>query len=220
MALSLAIPLLVTLTLSACGGPSPTEVAPSAGGTFPASTVPRQPSDPPAAPGRPYDADSLLAAMRASTRPGGVPDQLETDAVAEAVSGQIWTWDGQPWQVLSAGGACGPTACTLDVAGSADGAAGADLYSFGVEPEGDQVTLLASDLHAYPTSLDARLDQAARAAAGEELGDLAYVGARWLPPPDDGRYWLAYRSGGEEGAPGVDVLLDLDSGAVLELRTV
>ena len=60
----------------------------------------------------------------------------------------------------------------------------------------------------------------ARAAAGDELGDLAFVSARWLPPPDQGRFWLAYRTGGEEGAPGLDLLLDTTTGAIVERREV
>ena len=128
----------------------------------------------------------MLAAMRDSTRPGGVPDELETDAVAGAVAAQIWTWDGQPWETLSVGGACGPAECDLDVAGSTDGMAGADLYTFTVDPASGDVTLQSTDLHGYPAALDAELDEMARAEAGDELDDLAFVSARWLPPPDQG----------------------------------
>jgi hypothetical protein len=175
---------------------------------------------PEAGSGQPYDAVTVLAAMRESTRPGGVPDELETDVVAAAVAGQLWTWDGRPWQTLSLGGACGPAECSLEVAGSSDGAAGADLYSFSIDPASGEVTLELSDLHAYPAELDGELDEMARAAAGDDLEDLALASARWLPPPDGGRYWLAYRSGGEEGAPGLDLLLDTATGAVLEQHAV
>jgi hypothetical protein len=157
--------------------------------------------------------------MRESRRPGGVPNQLETDAIATAVSRLIWTWDGQPWTTLSIGGACGPADCSLDVAGSREGAAGSDLYSFAVANDGS-VSLVTADLHAYDTTLDSELDRLARAVAGDQLAGLAYVGASWLPPPDTGRYWLAYRSGGEEGAPGIDLLLDLASGQVIESRRI
>lgn len=173
-------------------------------------------SGPGTTPGRPYDARAVLEAMRDSTRPGGVPDQLETSAIAEAVSRQVWTWDGQPWMHLSIGGACGPSRCSLDVAGSREDTPGADLYSFSVEVASGAVTLATSDLHAYPSRLDARLERAGKAAAGDKLDALGYIGARWLPPPDAGRYWLAYRSGGEEGTPGLDVLLDLATGEVIE----
>jgi hypothetical protein len=47
---------------------------------------------------------------------------------------------------------------------------------------------------------------------------MALVGARWLPPPEAGQYWLSYRSGGEEGSPGLDVLLDAVHGVVIESR--
>ena len=172
-----------------------------------------------AIPGRPYDADDLLAAMRDSRRPGGIPDELETDAVASALAEQLWTWDGEAWEILSVGGACGPEACNLDVAGSTEGMAGTDLYSFAIDPESGAVSLAGTDLHAHPTELEAELDAAARAALdAAELEGLALVGARWLPPPETDRYWLAYRSGGEEGAPSLEVLLDLASGEVLEVE--
>ena len=209
------IGVLLALTLAACAGPTPSPTS-SLGQPGTATADPSLA----AAPGQPYDAATLLAAIRESTRPGGVPDELETDAVAAAMADLIWTWDGQPWQTLSVGGACGETECGLEVAGSTDGMAGADLYAFAVDRAGGEVTLELSDLHAYPASLSEGLDQMARAEAGDELADLAFVSARWLPPPDQGRYWLAYRTGGEEGAPGLDLLLDSATGAVVERHEV
>ncbi|HEX7197446.1 MAG TPA: hypothetical protein VF364_11515, partial [Candidatus Limnocylindria bacterium] len=47
--------------------------------------------------GRPFDAEAILAAMRDSRRPGGVPDEMQTDAIAAAVADAIWTIDGEPW---------------------------------------------------------------------------------------------------------------------------
>jgi hypothetical protein len=168
-----------------------------------------------ASPDRPYVADDLLAAMRDSRRPGGVPDELETDTVAGAVAEMLWTWDGAPWEILAVSGACGPETCSLDVAGATAGG-GTDLYSFGVDAASGAVELLGTDLHGHPPALDAELDAAARAALdAEDLDGLALVGARWLPPPETDRYWLAYRSGGEVGAPGLEVLIDLASGEVL-----
>ena len=203
--------LLVALALAACAGPGPDATA-SLGQP---ATITADPSGPPAA-GQPYDGAAMLAAMRDSTRPGGVPDELETNAVAHAVAAQIWTWDGQPWEALSVGGACGPAECDLDVAGSTDGMAGADLYTFTVDPASGDVTLQSTDLHGYPAALDAELDEMARAEAGDELDDMALVSARWQPPPDQARFWLAYRTGGEEGAPGLDLLLDTATGTILE----
>jgi hypothetical protein len=211
-----ALALAIALPLAACAGPGPSATA-SLGQPATATAV----ADPSAAAaGQPYDASAMLAAMRNSTRPGGVPDELETDAVAAAVAEQVWTWNGQPWQTLSVGGACGPAACDLDVAGSMDGMAGTDLYTFTANPASGEVTLQSTDLHAYPAALDPELDEAARAVAGDELGDLAFVSARWLPPPDQGRFWLAYRTGGEEGAPGLDLLLDTTTGVIVERREV
>ena len=205
---------LLVLMGAACAAPSPSPSFPSASDAASADA-----SVAAVVPGRPYDAAALLTGMRESRRPGGVPDRLETEAVAGAVSMLVWTWDGQPWEVLAIGGACGPGGCTLDVAGSREGIPGSDLYSFAVAADGS-VTLLTSDLHGYDPSLDPILDRAAQQAAGDALGGLTYVGARWLAPPEEGQYWLAYRSGGEEGAPGVDLLLDLPSGEVVELHRV
>jgi len=168
-----------------------------------------------AAPGLPYDAATLLAAMRDSRRPGGVPDPLETDAIAQALASQIWTWDGRPWSIIAVGGACAPRSCTLEIVGSREGAAGTDFYAFDVDADGT-TTLVTADLHAYDAALDELLDRAARSATGDELAGFAYVGAGWLPPPDAGVYRLAYRTGGEEGAPGIDLLLHLASGRVVD----
>lgn len=209
--------VLLVLALTACAGTTPGATS-SLGGPATATTAASAGLVPDA--GQPYDAATMLAVMRESTRPGGVPDGLETDAVASAVADQIWTWDGLPWETLSVGGACGPAECSLDVAGSADGMAGADLYTFTVDSASGQVTLESTDLHGYPSTLDAELDAMAQAAAGDQLSQLSLVSGRWLPPPDQGRYWLAYRTGGEEGAPGLDLLLDAASGAIVERREV
>jgi hypothetical protein len=171
-----------------------------------------------AQPGTPYTAAELLAAMRDSRRPGGVPDELKREAIAGAIAEQAWTWDGEPWESLSVGAACGADACSLDLAGAPSGAAGTDLYSFTIDPTSGAVELLSTDLHGYPPALEEKLDAAARAALDStDLDGLALVGARWLAPPDTDRYWLAYRSGGEEGSPGIDVLVDLATGDVLEV---
>jgi len=207
--------LVLALILAACTTTTPDGTASL---DQPASATPGTSDSP--LPGQPYDAAALLTAMRESTRPGGVPDELETDALAAAMADQIWTWGGQPWQTLTAGGACGPADCTIEVAGSRDEMAGADLYTFAVDPASGEVTLESADLHGYPAELDASLDEMARAAAADEIGDLTFVSARWLPPPDAGRYWLAYRTGGEEGSPGLDLLLDANSGEVVERREV
>ncbi len=212
---------VLALAMVACGGPVPSgATSETAGGSsaFP-PTGGSALASPAVAPGRPYDAAALLTGMRESRRPGGVPDELETDAIALAVSHMVWTWDGRPWDLLSIGGACGPTSCTLDVAGSRAGSDGSDLYSFEVAADGT-VTLISSDLHAYDASLDETLDRVARAAAGDLTTGLTYVGASWLPPPDTGLYRLAYRTGGEEGAPGRDLVLDLASGQIVDTGPV
>lgn len=213
-------------TASPSPAASPTASPPSSA-TPPASPSARPttrptaspPGAPRAHPGRPYDAAAILEAMRSSRRPGGVPDQVETDAVARAIADATWTWDGSAWSSISIGGSCGPATCTIEVGGSAPDAAAADLYTFRVTLADEAVTLRATDLHAYPSGLEASLDRAARAAVPHRrLRGLALVAARWLPPPDTDSYWLAYRTGGEEGSPGLDVLLDLASGEVLRIE--
>jgi hypothetical protein len=171
-----------------------------------------------ASPGTPYTAADVLAAMRDSRRPGGVPDELETDALAAAIAEQLWTWDGEPWATWTVGGACGPDTCSVDVAGAPPGEAGTDLYSFEVDRGSGTLTPAGTDLHGYPPDLEARLDAVARRALdAARLEGLALVGLRWLPPPETDRYWLAYRSGGEEGSPRLDVIVDLATGDVLEV---
>jgi hypothetical protein len=162
--------------------------------------------------------DDILEAMAASRRPGGVPAELQNRQVAASVAHAAWTWDGAPWDALAISGSCGPERCTLELAGTAGQGAGEDLYSFSVDADARRAELVAADLHGYPSDLEADLDAAARAALDpKRLEGLALVGARWLPPPDRDRYLLAYRSGGEEGAPRLDVLLDLATGEVIDV---
>ena len=208
---------LLALALAACTNVGPTSsplVIP------PPQSSPAESQDLVPAAGQPYDATAVLAAMQASTRPGGVPDEIETDAVAGAIAQQVWTWAGTAWETISVGGACGPSECTVELAGSSAGAAGADLYTFAVDPADGTVTRESIDLHGYPAALEPALDELAQQAASDELEGLELVSARWLPPPDVGRYWLAYRTGGEEGARGLDLLLDAASGDIVELREV
>jgi hypothetical protein len=166
--------------------------------------------------GRPYAADQVLAAMRDSRRPGGVPDQLETAEVAAGLAAAIWTYDGGPYPALVIGGSCGPSRCTVEVSGTPPGAAGTDLYAFAVTPGSGAVEFQAADLHGYPAGLDALLDQVARDRASPcAVEGLALSSATWRIPPDAGTFWAHYRFGGEEGSPGVDVLIDLPAGSVV-----
>ncbi|HEX2193528.1 MAG TPA: hypothetical protein VHK63_00965 [Candidatus Limnocylindria bacterium] len=219
---------MLALTAASCGG---TQQSPSAAPFSIAATATMTPAatdhatpGPTSAvrlahPGRPYTGAAILAAMRGSTRPGGVPADLETRAVAAAVAERVWSWDGQPWERISAGGACGPSTCTLELAGAPAGGAGADLYLFEVDPGSGRVTSEATDLHGHPGELERQLDALARDLLPQgRLEGMALASARWLPPPDTDRYWLAYRSGGEEGARAVDVLLDAAAGEIVEVR--
>ena len=203
--------LAVALGLAGCSSPAPS-ASPSASAAAseaaPSSSV--APS-----PGRPFDAEAILLAMRESRRPGGVPDELETDEIAAAVTEQIWTFDGEPWPEIAIGGSCGPETCTLEVGGIPAGALGEDLYTFDVAPATSAVELVSADLRGFPQSLLATLDEMARADLDDPPPDLALVSASWLPPPDDGRFVLAYRSGGEEGSCQLNVTLDARTGSVL-----
>jgi hypothetical protein len=170
-----------------------------------------------AVPGQPFAAADILAAMRDSRRPGGVPDELQTDAIASAAAELLWTFDGTPWTTMAAGGSCGTDTCTLELAGAPDGAAGEDVWVLDVQPSTGTVTVASADLHGLPTDALEALDRAARDAAGGDLpDDLLLAGARWLPPPDPG-FVLAYRSGDEEGSCAADVVLDATATTVEEL---
>jgi hypothetical protein len=157
--------------------------------------------------------------MAASRRPGGVPGQVQTRSIADQMAQAIWTYDGRPWPAMSVSGSCGPEACTIDVSGTPDAATGEDLYTFDVRPDDGTVDVLLADLHGYPTELNQTLDQIARNNVDpERLAGLSLVSARWMPPPDQGQYVLSYRSGGEEGSVALDVVVDLASGTVLDVR--
>lgn len=213
-----AIPFLAACR--ATGSP-PVQPSPSAAVTSPTmSGSPTPSSTPPSAsPGRPYDAEGILAVMRDSHRPDSLPATLQTDAVAAAIAAEAWTWDGRPWDGISVSGSCGPSTCNLELAGASTDAAGTDLYSFSIDLESGMVSLTATDLHGYPIELEPAMDATARAGVPvAELDGLALVAARWLPPPRTDAYWLSYRSGGEEGARALDVLVDLSSGEVLETK--
>jgi hypothetical protein len=208
IAAGLALPILVAGCLTA---PSPTaSPEPSPAPTFDVGE-----------PGRPFDAADLLEAMRSSPRPGGVPDQLETEAIAAAIAERIWTLSGAPWPAIVAGGSCGPDACTLEVAGTPTGAPGEDLYVFSVMPDTETVELESAELRGLPASLLPELEALAMGAMPQDaLAGLRLASARWLPPPDEGQFVLSFRSGGEEFSCGIDLVLDARRAVVADQRTV
>jgi hypothetical protein len=164
-------------------------------------------------PGHPYDGSAILAAMRSSQRPGGVPDQLETEAIAAEVAERVWTFTGDPWAVMSIGGSCGPSTCTLEVGGTPAVAVGEDLYVMEVTPASGSVEVVEASLRGLTQDVVDRIDRAARAAwRGNELEGLVLASAGWSAPPDEAAFELSYRSGGEEGSPGMDVIFDVESG--------
>src|SRR5574338_1284973 len=182
--------------LAACSSPNPTggPVSASAATSASASSVA-------AGPARPYSAEQVLEALRASTRLGGVPDDLETLEVASAIAEQLWTFTGEPWQAFNVTSRCaGDGSCSLELFASASESEGTDSYTFTVTRADGQVELTGSDLAAVPTSVVTELDAAIRAAVpASRLDGTAAVGARWQLPPQQDRLWVSYRSGGEEG---------------------
>jgi hypothetical protein len=196
------------LVLTACG---PSDPPPT---TATATAPPSVDLAPDA--GRPYDGDDILVAMRESRRPGGVPDELETDAIAAAVAEHIYTFDGEPWSEIVAGGSCGPETCTLEVGGTPDAALGEDLYAFSVTPSTGAVELVSADLRGFPADMLEELDLMVRRDLDDPGSVVELLSASWLPPPDDGVFELAYRSGGEEGSCALNITLDVRSGSVLE----
>lgn len=170
-------------------------------------------------PGQPWEAATLLDEMRGSRRPGGVPDQLETQGVAEAVSRTVWTVDGAAWDTTAVGGFCGPSSCTLELAGTHLGRAGEDLWILDVVPSGE-VSVSSAEVRSLPWELIDELDALAReldAAEEAELDGMQLSTARWLPPPDEeGRFRLSYRSGGEEGSCAREVTLDAVGREIVE----
>jgi hypothetical protein len=165
-------------------------------------------------PGRPYDGLDVLEAMRGSRRPGGVPDQLEREPIVSAVAEQLWTIDGTRWAELVAGGSCGPQLCTLEMAGTLDGALGEDLYVFEVNQATAEVTLVSADLRGLDQELVDRLDAFARAHWPDAGPPGPLTSAHWQTPPDASVFVLSYRSGGEEGSPAVDAIVDAAAGTV------
>ena len=140
----------------------------------------------------PFDVASLLAAMRDSRRPGGVPDELETDAIAGAVADALWAFAGQPWTTAVVGGSCGPQSCTLEVAGATPGAQTDDVWVFTVTPATGDVRLLDAELGSVPPELLPTLDEAARALDGSgSLEGMLLASVSWLPPPQAGSFVMS-----------------------------
>lgn len=194
---------MISLLAAGCDAPGGSLPAtPSAPPGPTAASVSASPSPTPVAdviePGQPFDAEALLAAMRDSTRPGGVPDQLQTDAIAAELADAIWTFDGEPWTIMAVSGSCGSKHCTLDVAGTRTGTEGDDVWVFQVTPESGAVELVSANLHSLPSNVVEVLDEQVREATN--LDGMLLASARWLPPPHAGDFVLSYRSGDEEGS--------------------
>lgn len=210
----------MAVALVACSSPPPPSSEPAASAA--PSVVIGDPGNPISLrpPGKPFDAQDILEAMRDSRRPGGVAPELQTEAIAGAVADTIWTLQGERWDSIATSGACDPDACTLEVAGSAAGDAGEDVWLLSVDPATAEVEVVNADLHAIPGVTVDAVDLVARAAdGGAALGDLLLTSVRWLPPPDDDAFALAYRSGDEEESCSIDVRLDVGTGELTDVAT-
>jgi hypothetical protein len=217
-------PHLAAILLAAC-----TQVSPSAEPSEPdASPMPSHATTRPSAseaasagPGRPYDAADILEAMRTSPRPDGVPQALQTDAIASAIADEIWTIDGEPWGAFLIGASCGPDSCLVEVVGSRDDAEDDDAWTFGVDPDTGAVSVGATDLRALPANIVADLDRLARSLVDDApIGSMVLANVAWLPPAEVDRFAMSYRTGGEEGSCGVDVVIDVDERLVVEQHTL
>lgn len=212
---SLAAAATLAATVVACSAAAPTPPASRASESAAPRSVAAGPVIDVPAPGKPFDAADILAAMAGSRRPGGVPAELQTDEIAAAVADVLWTFDGSPWPSITAGGTCGSDACTLELAGRAADAVGEDVWVLRIDPASGSVEVETTDLHAVPPALADQLDaHARRAQIDPRIDDLLVTSVRWLPPPDDGTFQLAYRSGNEEGSCSVGVEVDARTGSV------
>jgi hypothetical protein len=168
--------------------------------------------------GRPFDAEDIRDMMESSRRPGGVPVRVQNPAVAQKVADSIWTYRSAPWKTSSVGGFCGPDACTLELAGTAPGASGEDLWVFEVTE--DAVTLVTAELRALPHDLIRQLDALARREVADiQSRGLALASTSWLSPPSAGRFRLSYRAGAEEGSCRIDVTLAVIGAMIAESAT-
>ncbi len=159
--------------------------------------------------GAPFDSATIMTAMRDSRRPGGVPDQLETEGIAAAVAASVVTFDGLPWTTMAAGGSCGTDSCTLELAGTRPDSHGDDVWIFDVRPADGNVAVTTAELRGLPNDLLPALDILARSLLpAAPLDGLLLTSVRWLPPPDGEQFALAYRGDGEEGSCGLDLTLD------------
>jgi hypothetical protein len=210
----------IVLLTAACSATPSSSATPS---PIPPSTVPSAgPSTGGAIePGQPYDAAAILDAMRTSPRPDGVPDELQTDSVAASIADAIWTIDGEPWDAVLIDASCGESSCLIDVAGTREGAAGDDVWTFGQTATGGVELLVEGvQLHAIPESVVADLDRQARSLLGADVEGMVLTAATWQPPPNADEFALSYRSGGEEGSCGMDLVLDAARGEITDQVSV
>ena len=209
---------LLLLLTTACTSPSPSSGP--ADSQAPPSTS--GPSDGAAAePGQPYDAGEILDAMRTSPRPDGVPDEVETDAIAGAIAEAIWTIDGATWDDIVIGGSCAADACLVEVSGSRAGSSGDDLWAFAVVPSSGAVTVESTELSAIDDETVDDLDALARSLLEPaDLEGMRLTAATWQPPPDADRFALSYRSGGEEGSCGLELVVDIEASEIVDERSI
>lgn len=156
--------------------------------------------------------------MRTSTRPDGVPAQLQTPEVAAAIAARLWTIDGGAPDTLVVSATCGRT-CSVEVAAGRDGTVAEDLWVLAVDPATAAVEVVSTELRAVAPNLVARLDSMGRGLRPMPAKVLLTT-VTWQPPPDTDLFGLAYRSGGEEGSCAIDLLVDAREGTLVDSRSV
>lgn len=218
---ALATAALLVATTAACTAepPVPTNPPPTPTTSATASPIATPTSAPTEAPGpigielpaagTPFDAAMIMTAMRDSRRPGGVPDQLETESIAAAAAAAVVTFDGLPWTTMAASGSCGADSCTLELAGTRPDSHGDDVWIFDVRPAGGTVAVTTAELRGLPNAMLPAIDALARSLLpAAPVESLLLTSVRWLPPPDGDQFALSYRGAGEEGSCGLDLTLD------------
>ena len=217
--------MLAIVAVAACAsGPAPTMV-PDTPTKKPSYTLaPPTPvlspvgTPPAAAHGRPYSSDELAAAIQQSR---DIPPQLKTPArtraLAEALAGSIWTYDGNRYLELILTASCDEGAnlrCDVGATGVPAFVSSRDRSDhYGWVATAIGVTASGGNgLAGYPSQLDSILDRLARSLDnGHQLQNLTLIRGEWAIRPGPDVYVLHYSDGGEEG--GTRLLVTIDRAA-------
>jgi hypothetical protein len=218
--------LLLCVSIGACSGPtvSDTHRLESASAT-PAELAGF-------APGRPYDADAVFAALSVGdsvTEGLGLAHVFVNRDTAAALAGAVWTWNGARYRELQIESSCDDlatvdTRCLLLVVGiprfeaaggdnnafSVTASSGADEYSIGDRPQ----------LSGYPAELETQLELTTRSLTADQLTPLRLDHASWLPPPAAGIFALEFDDGNRQTRTLIRVWLDFPNHQLVRFEVV